>query len=363
MTAVAEGEARKGSIWNRKRLLLSAVAVLVLAIAAYVLLRPSSTVLVLTGIVTTDDVIVGPQVTGQVERLLVKEGDSVTANQLLAVIAPAELEADRAYYAHTAAGVASSVQQSEAELRYQEDQTEAQIRQAEAMVAATQAQQAEAVASLEDARLTRERLEPLAAQGGAAVLDLDHARTTYDAAVARVEALARQVAAQQAGLSLARSSAEQIAVRRSALVGSRQQQAAADAQRTKAQVRLGYTELHAPINGVVDVRAVRLGEIVNPGQPVVTLIDPDDLWVRADVEESYIERVRLGDHLTVRLPSGETRSGTVFFRGVDASFATQRDVSRTKRDIRTFEVRLRVPNTDRRLAVGMTAYVLLPVPR
>jgi len=103
------------------------------------------------------------------------------------------------------------------------------------------------------------------------------------------------------------------------------------------------------------------GEIVSPGQPVVTLINPDDLWVRADVEETYIDRVRLGDKLTVRLPSGAEREGTVFHRGVDAGFATQRDVSRTKRDIRTFEIRLRVDNRDRALAVGMTAYVLLAV--
>ena len=72
-------------------------------------------------------------------------------------------------------------------------------------------------------------------------------------------------------------------------------------------------------------------------------------------------RVRIGDPLTVRLPSGDERQGTVFYRGIDAAFATQRDVSRTKRDIKTFEVRLRVDNRDRRLAVGMTAYVLLPV--
>ena len=71
----------------------------------------------------------------------------------------------------------------------------------------------------------------------------------------------------------------------------------------------------------------------------------------------------LGQKLTVRLPSGVELPGTVFYRGVDAGFATQRDVSRTKRDIKTFEVRLRVDNRDRRLAVGMTAYVLLPVPR
>ena len=83
--------------------------------------------------------------------------------------------------------------------------------------------------------------------------------------------------------------------------------------------------------------------------------------MRIDVEETYIDRVRVGDKLTVRLPSGDERQGTVFYRGVDAGFATQRDVSRTKRDIKTFEIRLRVDNTDRRLAVGMTAYVVLPL--
>ena len=111
----------------------------------------------------------------------------------------------------------------------------------------------------------------------------------------------------------------------------------------------------------MDVRAARVGEIVSPGQPIVTLINPDDLWVRADVEESYIDLVKLGDKLTVRLPSGVEREGTIFYRGADAGFATQRDVSRTKRDIKTFEVRLRVDNRDRRLAVGMTAYVVVPV--
>jgi HlyD family secretion protein len=149
-------------------------------------------------------------------------------------------------------------------------------------------------------------------------------------------------------------------VRRSQVQTNEHLQAAAAAQRTKADVRLRYTELHAPIDGIVDVRAVRIGEVVSPGQPVVTLINPDDLWVRADVEESYIDRVRIGDTLTVRLPSGAELEGTVFYRGADAAFATQRDVSRTKRDIKTFEVRLRVDNRDRRLAVGMTAYVVLP---
>jgi HlyD family secretion protein len=51
----------------------------------------------------------------------------------------------------------------------------------------------------------------------------------------------------------------------------------------------------------------------------------------------------------------------VFYRRADADYATQRDVSRAKRDIKTFEIRLRCDNADRRLAVGMTAYVNLPL--
>ena len=344
-----------------KRIAVLASVILFACGVVYVLVRPRSTVLVLTGIVTTDDVVVGPQVAGRLERLLVNQGDSVVKDQLLAVIAPEELAADRAYFAHSAAGYASAVEESEAALRFQERQTANQIDQAEASLAAMEAERAEAAASLEDARLTFERQQTLIRDRAGAGQDLDHARTAYEAAQARLTALDRQVQAQRAALELARSNAEQIAMRQSALRGARQQRAAAEAQRTKAEVRLGYTEVRAPMAGVVDVRAARLGEVVNPGQPIVTLVDPDALWVRVDVEETYIDRIRLGDSLRVRLPSGAERTGIVFFRGVDAGFATQRDVSRTKRDIKTFEIRLRVDNRDRRLALGMTAYVLLPV--
>ena len=102
----------------------------------------------------------------------------------------------------------------------------------------------------------------------------------------------------RAAVALARSKAEQVTIRRSQVQTNQKQQAAAAAQQAKADVRLAYTEIHAPIDGIVDVRAARAGEVVNAGQPIVTLINPDDLWVRADVEETYIDRVRIGDTLT-----------------------------------------------------------------
>jgi HlyD family secretion protein len=348
---------------RRKAILAIVGPLLALAIVGFVIARLSPPDLVLTGIVTTNDVIVSPLVTGEVTRLLVTEGDTVRRGQLLAVIRPDELRAESSYYGHSAEGAAAQVEEGRAALRYQEKETSDQIRQAEASLAAAESQQAEAEAALESSRLLFERTRQLAQSGVASAQDLDQARTAHEAAQAHVAAARKQADAQRAGLELARANAEQVALKRDQLEANRRQLAAAEAQREKADVRLGYTEVHAPIDGVVDVRAVRQGEVVNPGQPILTLVNPDDLWVRADVEETYIDRIRLGQQLKVRLPSGAERQGTVFFRAVDAGFATQRDVSRTKRDIKTFEVRLRVDNRDRSLAVGMTAYVLLPVSR
>lgn len=340
------------------------IAILILAVLAagvYWRTRARPGEVVLTGIVTTEDVIVSSQIQGRLAQLSVKEGDTVTAGQLVAMIEPEELRADRAYYAHTEENASAQVQAAEAELKFQEAQTRDQIRQAEAALASTEAQQAETAADLERARLDFERTQGLYKQDIVAVSVLDQARTTFDASKARVESLRKQVEAQRAAVALARSTAEQIAVRRSQLLAGQHQLAAMGAQKTRAQVRLSYTEIRAPIPGIVALRAARQGEVVNPGQAILSLINPDDLWVRADVEESFIDGIRLGDRMQVRLPSGVERAGTVFFRGADASYATQRDVSRTKRDIKTFEIRLRVDNSDRRLWPGLTAFVTLPL--
>jgi RND family efflux transporter MFP subunit len=277
-----------------------AILVLLVAIAVilyFVFNRPPSEIDI-TGVVTTDEVIVSPEIEGRIEQLLVNQGDSVTNGQLLASIQPELWNADAAFYA-------SSEQQSTYTL-------------------------AQAQADLENARLNFNRIQGLYSNGVESAQNYDAARTTYDSAKARVDAAQKQITA-------------------------------AAAQSQKAKVYLDYTKISAPTNGIVDTRAALQGEVVNAGQAIVTLINPDDLWVRADVEETYVDRLKLGDQLQVRLPSGATRTGTVFFRGVDADYATQRDVSRTKRDIKTFEVRLRCDNSDRALAVGMTTYVILPL--
>ena len=279
------------------------IIILVLAAVAggiYYALTRTPAEIVLTGIVTTDEVIVSPEIQGRLQQLLVKQGDAVTNGELLALIQPETQQADVSFYT-------SSEQQAAADL-------------------------AQAQADSENARLNFERIGGLYSNNVESVQTFDQSRTAYDSTVARVESAKKQI--------------QSIA-----------------AQRQKAEVYLSHTKIFAPTNGIVDTRAALQGEVVNPGQAIVTLINQDDLWIRADVEETYVDRIHLGDKMQMKLPSGALREGTVFYRSVDADYATQRDVSRTKRDIKTFEIRLRCDNSDRALAVGMTAYVGLPLNR
>jgi HlyD family secretion protein len=345
----------------RRKPIIFIVALAIVAAVFYYIFEARRREIILTGIVTTDDVIVNAQIMGRLQDLKVNQGDQVRQGQLLAVIKPDQWQADMAFYSSGEQQAQTQVNMAESDLKYQEAQTKNQILQAEANLASARAQVVQAQADLESARLTWTREDELFKQNVESAQAHDQAKAAYDGQLARVDALNKQVEASEAAVALAKSNIEQIAMRQAALETNQHQLVAAGAQKDKAQVLLDYTQILSPIAGVVDVRAALQGEVVNPAQAIVTIIDPDDLWVRVDVEESYIDSVHLGDKMTVRLPSGAEREGVVFFRGIDADYATQRDVSRTKRDIKTFEIRLRCDNKDRSLAVGMTAYVIMPV--
>src|SRR5262245_34497287 len=150
----------EASRMKRKHLILVVVLVAVAAVIAYALTRRPSEI-ILTGIVTTDQVIVGSEVQGRLQRLLVKEGDLATNGQLLAIIQPQEWKADVAYYASGVEQSAAQIAQAQSDLKFQEAQTSNQIRQAEATLASTAAQKKQAQADLESARLTFERQRDL----------------------------------------------------------------------------------------------------------------------------------------------------------------------------------------------------------
>jgi HlyD family secretion protein len=336
--------------------------IFVIAVLVYVFTTPESNELRFTGIIMGNDYIASPLVQGRLQRLLVDEGSSVKKGELIAEIDPEELQAARNAAAANIGTFQARLKQSDDTLKMSDQQTEAALRQAEAAHTAAKAQLEQAQATLKLNKVTYERDEGLFRGGVLTAQERDTAEQTYVGSQANVKALEDQVRSAEAQVGVAKANRQQVEVQQADIAATRAQLAQAVAQKNQAQTQLGYTKVYAPADGIVSVRVARQGETVQPGGPIVTILDIDHLWVQTDVEETYIDQITFGQKLKVLLPSGNEIEGTVFFKGVEADFATQRDVSRTKRDIKTFEIKVAIPNVERRLFTGMTAYVLLPQP-
>jgi HlyD family secretion protein len=384
-------------------------AILVLAIVAaaaaiWWVERPRPQTLVLTGTVDGNEVVVGSKITGRIVSLTVDDGQWVKAGDLIAVLDQDELRADQGAAGHAIAQARASAQQSVAQTELLENTLPTKVRQAEAQVAQTQAQLQQAQAQVAQTQAQLRQAQAQVAQTHAAAAkaqdnfnrirplvekdinppqdlvtaqtDLDSAKANEQAAQAGVEAIRRAVASAQAGveaiqravaaveaaLADAQQQERQVAVQQRQTDALRAAESQAEANAAAATARFGQTRIFAPASGIVTLRAARQGEVVNAGSPIVTLFDLSSTWVDADVEETYADLIAMGQTLRVRLPSGAETSGPVIYKAVEADFATQRDVSRTKRDIKTVAIRVRVSNPEGKLALGMTAWVMLPVP-
>jgi HlyD family secretion protein len=346
---------------NLKPFILIGV-IFLLALVAYLLTTPRGSAIPLTGIVDGNEVIVSPQIMGRIVDLTVDEGSEVKKGQLIAELDAKELEASLDAAKANVASLEAQVREANHNYAWTDDQTDASLKQAQATLTSERAQLDQAKANLWRDQTDFKRAQSLFDSGVESAQDRDHAEATLRVSQANVKSLEDSVAAQEAALDVAQANRKQVDVRQSEIATTIAQLEQARATEAETATELGYTKIYSPIDGIVSVRVAKQGEVVAQGAPVVVVVDVDHLWVRADVEESYIDSVQFGQTLSVRLPSGRVIEGQVFFKGVENDFATQRDVSRTKRDIKTFAIKVSVPNDGRTLFTGMTATVLLPPP-
>jgi multidrug resistance efflux pump len=345
---------------QRNRFIILLAVIFVGAFIYYLATTNRSEGLELVGTVDANQVIVSPQIQGRIEKLLVDEGTPVKAGDLIALLDANELRAQERAANATINSLRSKVSETLATEAATRGSTSSDVANAEARLESTRAQLAQAEANLQQIQTDHRRTVALAASGVASQQDKDRADAQLQAQQAAVQALRDQVRAAQADLNAAIARTHQAHAAESTVAATRADMANAAAMRVQAEVRLGYTRVLAPVSGTISVRAAREGEVVSPGQPIVTIVDLSDTWVRAAVPETYADRIALGDVFNVRMPSGQVVPGKVFFKAVEGDFATQRDVSRRKRDIKTVVLKLRIDNPSELFVPGMTADVVVP---
>jgi multidrug resistance efflux pump len=324
----------------------------------FVTVRPTGD-LQLIGTVDANEVVVSSRIQGRIQTLTVDEGDDVKAGQLIAIIESDDLQA-----AHKAAEATVSMQnyklgetveterQTRGEVSSQTVNAEAQVRAAKSALVQAQAQ-------LDHQQADTTRIVALAQQGIMSAQAKDDAATSLDAAKAAVETARQNVAAAEASLRQAHAHELQAAAAAQTVDSTRGMVANAKAMAEQAKVQVGYSQVFAPVSGKVNVRAARQGEVVSPGSPIVTIMDLTQTWIYAPLPETQADAVQLGDSLRVVMPSGQSMQGKVINKAAEADFATQRDVSARKRDIKTIQLKMLVGNPGERLVPGMTAEVYI----
>jgi multidrug resistance efflux pump len=325
----------------------------------FVTVRPTGD-LQLIGTVDANEVVVSSKIPGRIQTLRVDEGQDVKAGQLIAIIESEDLQAARKAAEATASSQSFKLGETVETERQTRGEVSSAAVNAEAMVKAAKASLAQAQANYEHQQADTSRTVALAQQGIMSEQAKDDAATSLQAAKAAVDTARENLSAAEASLRQARAHELLATVAARTVDETRDQVANARALAQQAKVEVGYSQVFAPVGGKVNVLAARQGEVLAAGAPIATIMDLTQTWIYAPLPETQADAVQLGDWLRVVMPSGDTIQGKIIVKSALADFATQRDVSSRKRDIKTVQLKLLIANPEERYVPGMTAEVYIP---
>lgn len=371
------------------RALVALVAVALAGLALWYLFAGGAPeargVIAVSGRLESDDAAVAAKIAGRIREIAVREGDAVTAGQVIAVLDDDQVRA-REQAAQSAVDQAdarvSRARQQIAVLEQQREQSrlgiaqarldaEGRVEQARAQIAAAEAQLAQAEASHEQARYDAEKFTALARDGVEAERTAKQFRTIAESQAAAVQAARKQVEAARGALDAARANLANPAIR-AAQTGAVDEQidqaradvaaAQAEADRARAQLEEARAnrrdlEVRAPFAGTVATRSAEPGEVIQPGTPIVTLVDLAEVYMRAFVPEGEIGRVRVGQRARVYLDSAPETPIEAYVSRVDpeASFTPENTYFRDDRVKQVVGVKLQLEGAVGAAKPGMPA--------
>ncbi|MBW4443504.1 MAG: HlyD family secretion protein [Plectolyngbya sp. WJT66-NPBG17] len=287
---------------------------------------------------------VGSRISGTVDRVFVDDNQEVKTGQPLIQLdqsdyqiklsqAQADLESARRKANSAQVNIALSSKNAEAANSQAQGgigqaqaaiaSAQAQVSEAQAGVPAAQAALAQADATLQKSQADYNRYQSLYSSGAISQSNLDAARQAYEVAraqrdsasqgvrqaQAKVAQAQQTVATAESGLNTSQGGIEQAQAKGVQTEVSRADyqtaQAAivqAQAALKNAQQQLAYTSITAPVNGRVGRKNVQVGQQVQPGTPLLAIVD-DQYWVTANFKETQLEKMRSGQAAEIKLDS------------------------------------------------------------
>ena len=268
------------------------------------------------GRVETDNAYVGADsaqitalVSGPVAEVRVAGTQSVRKGDVLVVLDDSDARIDVA----TAEAALRQAQQRYQQATANVGSAAARVTARDADIAQARARLAEANAGLERARIDLSRREALVASGAVSGEELSSARAAYATArAARDLASAGIATARATQVSAGSDVAASAALVRGTTIDTAPDVATARARLEKAQLDLARTVIRAPITGVVANKQVQVGQRINAGTPIMTIVPIETAYVDANFKESQFRRLRIGQPVELK---SDFYGGDVVYRG------------------------------------------------
>ncbi|HUF46671.1 MAG TPA: HlyD family efflux transporter periplasmic adaptor subunit [Vicinamibacterales bacterium] len=295
-----------------------------------------------SGFVEATDVRLAAKVGGRVLEVRAVEGGRVDVGQVVVVLETTDVDL-------ALRRVAAEHAQAVAALRLIEAGTRpAELRQADAQLAAVRSDRQAAQSELEAAQADADRYERLVQSRAGAEKARDDALARRNLARARVQAADDRIRAAEATLANLQAGARppEIAAARARIAVVEAQQARLEQDRADAVVV-------APSAGVVTSRLVEPGEIVPPGAPLVVIVDLDRAWANVYVEEPLVPSLRLDGPATVITDGGDRLDGRIGFISPRAEFTPRNVQTADERARLVYRVKVMVDNRQGILKPGM----------
>jgi HlyD family secretion protein len=281
---------------------------------------------------------VAAKVSGRVDSLYVREGDSVQRGEIVATLDGPEIRA-KAAQAVAARDAARALRD-----KAQHGSREQDIR-------AARNNWLRAVASATIAETTYVRLDRLEREGVVPAQKRDEAEASLRASREGAEAAKAQYDLATAGARSEDKAAAFADLRR------------AEGAVAEAESYVSENVLRSAVDGQVLSKIMEQGELVSPGQPVITIVDLSDQWITLNLREDRLAGLRIGDTLLATIPAVDSaaRPFAVYYISPLGAFATWRATREAGGfDVRTFEVRARPVRPLPALRPGMSALVEWP---
>lgn len=314
------------------------------------------------GRIEGDHVTVSSKFPGRIRELLVREGATVTANQVLIRLDDSQTTARVRQAKHGAEALEAQVEAAHTQLALLNLEVPLSIEAADAQAARAKALWDKAIAVEKEARSDAERFRLLADKDQASIQQRDQARMRWD--VARNE-----VAAALSGLTQAKKQLAQAELGWNRIRAKEEEVVSLERQRDQAYAVLDEAEsvlkdftITAPTSGTVTTRMVDTGEMVAAGAPLLELVDLDRLYLKVYVPEVQIGKVRLDLPARVYTDAFPDRpfDATVRYIASKAEFTPKEVQTPDERVKLIYPVKLYLnENPDHRLTPGLPADAII----